>query len=351
MANVQAFMRHANKMKENKLFFNKPFALKSGFKEQLFTMAEMHLGKDINFLHGDAQSVLRYIRDVIGPKLREFYGMNFMRILEDSTTEAETHLDIEHMLLLLYKLKSVGADQEVHTAMGLLYYISYHQLDDEWGQIAKIAPKNKVTPMFELDARYFQWRRCNFVLRKYMLQMSAPEGYQAFYFEKPYLSHIAYLMTQDMTMEDAEKTVKSMTGGMFYSFLPLHIESQLLPGILRGEFDTSVMDGPMAQTYIRDTKRIEKEIPVDRTQNVYNLIVKPPMIDMMGMVINNLDSVVAQNRAIHPSDVQVYHISPFRVGVLVRNGLPITEALPSMGHFFKPVPELDLANIIQGEFL
>jgi hypothetical protein len=349
-ANIQAFMRQASVLTNNKVFFNKDFLKSFNVLDQCLAVAKQYLGNDINFLHGDAQSVRLYINDVFGDALTQLYGRNKLRLLEDGTNSGYSQLDIEHGLLLYYKLLSINSPLTDY-ALGILYYLAAHQLDDELGQISKVAPRSLITPAFELDSKFFRWKRCNFVLRKYMLSLSKPEGYNAFYFEKAALPQIAYLMNQGTSFDEAENMSKNATGGLFHSFIPVELESQLMPGILTGAFDTSVMDGYYTQTYLRDTAKISSEITVDDVYNVYNMMVKPNMIELMGMVINNVSTEASKNEYLSPSDMSIYHVSPHRIGILLKDRINLQDALPSLGQYFKPVTPFDLSTMVHGEFL
>jgi hypothetical protein len=352
--NVQAFIRQARLLTENKVFFNKDLLKSYDVMERCMAVARQYLGNDINFLHGDAQSVRLYINDVFGDTLTQLYGRNKLRLLEDGTNSGYSQLDIEHGLLLYYKLLSINSPL-ANYALGILYYLAAFQLVDkeegELTQISKVAPRSLITPAFELDSKFFRWKRCNFVLRKYMLSLSKPEGYNAFYFEKTGLPQISYLMNQGTTFDEAENMVKNATGGLFYSFIPVDLESQLMPGILTGAFDTSVMDGYYTQTYIRDTAKLSQEITVDDVYNVYNMMVKPNMVELMGMVINNVNTEASKNQYLSPSDMSIYHVSPHRIGILLKDRVSLQDALPNLGQYFKPVNDFDIATLAQGDFL
>jgi hypothetical protein len=338
-ANILAFMRQARLLQDNKIFFNRDFLKGFSVMEKCFELSKQKLGNDFGFLD-DATGVRLYLRDVFGNKS--------LRYFEDANGEIQ--LDIEHALLFYYKLLSLR-DPASNTALGLLYFITGHQLDDEFQQISKVAPKGKITPAFELDSKLFRWRRCPFVLRRYMLTLSQVEGYTAYYFEKPAFGQIAYLMHNGMSFADADTMMKQSTGGLFYSYLPTYIENMLIPSILSGGFDTTLMDGLYAQTYQRDNAIIAQGYTIDDVYNVYNQMVKPNMVDFMGMIITNVMGEAEKNPYLNKSDLTVYHISPQRLGILVKDTVQIQNALPALHKYFQPVKSFDLAGVVTGDFL
>lgn len=338
-ANIQSFMRHARILAENKIFFNKPYAKKLNPMEACFEVSRQMLGKDFMFLQ-DAISTRLYIRDV--------FGANSLRYFENS--EGEIVLDIEHALLFYYKLKSMNSNL-LNVALGVVYFIAGHQIDDEFTQISKVSPKNVITPSFRLDATLFSWKRCNYILRKYMLQMSAQEGYNAYYFERPLLNQIAYLTYHGETFESASKQIEQMQGGIFYTFLPTHVESMLIPSILSGGFNETIMDGYYTQTYLRDKKTIEQTYTLDDVYNVYNQMLKPVLIEMMGMIVNNVIEEAERNAYMHPNEFRIYNISQHRLGVLVKQGINIQNVLPTLYSRFKQVETFDLTKLLEGEHL
>lgn len=338
-ANSQSFMRHARSISENKIFFNKPFIKKLDVMEACFDITRERLGKDYLFLQ-DAVSVRLYIRDVFGTEALELF--------ED--TNGEMILDLEHAILFYYYMKSQNSPL-MNTVEGLVYFMAGHQLDDEFRQISEVAPRGRITPTFELNPKQFRWRRCNHILRKYMLQLSVPEGYTAYAFEQPALAQIAYLMHCGVPFLQAKEQMQQAQGGLFYSFLPPHIENMLMPSILSGGFDMTLMDGYYTQNLIRDNELISSEYTLDEVYNVYNQFVKPYMVDMMGLSVGGIMQEFEENEYLTPSELSVYHLSPQRLGIILKEGVKIEHALPKYSQYFQPVKPFDLITILDGEFL
>jgi hypothetical protein len=341
---IQAFIRQASEIQTNKVFFNKDFIKKFKVLESCIEITTSYLGKDIGFLQ-DVGKVAQYATDI--------FGSQNMGLLKDSMGNfgsGEYILDMEHGLLLYNKLLVENSDL-ADKALGFLYFLAGHQLDEEFAQISKVAPRSLITPVFELDSKHFRWRRCNFVLRKYMLALSKPEGYTAYYYEKSSLGQIAYLIDKGKTFDEAETEIRSMTGGIFHTFMPMRLENYLLPSILNGMFYDNKMDGFMKQTLIRDSERVRAGDTIDDMHNVYNMIVKPNMVEVMGMVIKHINEELRKNDDLSPSDAYIHHVSPHRIGFLVKDTLKLEDVLPNWGMALKPVDALDLSGVPNGDFL
>jgi hypothetical protein len=338
-ANIQSFIRQARILSDNKINFNRAFLKKFSVQEECFSVARVHLGTDMAYLE-DAFGVRSYIREV--------FGTEGLRLFEDDN--GGIILDLEHALLFYYSLLA-NSSPFIETALGLVYLIAGHQLDDEFTHISKVAPKGRITPKFDLDAKLFRWKSCPFILRKYMLQLSQVEGYTAYYFEKSFFNQTAYLVSTGMSFDEADAQMNSMKGGLFYPLLPPRIENVLVPSILKGDFDTSGMQGNMTQRYIKENSLLATSYEISAVYNVYNQTVKPIEIEIIGLIIKNMLEDVNKNAVLAPSDLSIYHLSPQRVGILVKDGLHIQKIMPTMSKFFKPVEQFDLRNILNGDFL
>ena len=336
--NIQAFIRQARMLQDETISFNREEIRAFGIKEQCHGIARKYLGEDIRFL-GDAQGIRFYLMERFGNKALRFFEDAFFNIV----------LDIEHAILFYHWINRYQKEF-LPTAKGLLFYIAGVQLHDEFEQLIKVAPRGKITPAFALDSKLFDWKRCPQIINKYMLHLSVPEGYEAYVYEREYLGHIAFLMSHGKSFEEAKEMMHQTTSGLFYSFLPKHVESQLLPSILTNGFETSYMDGIATQAYIKDRGTLENEHSLDEMYNVYNYNVKPRMVDIMGAIINNVSEEMAQISDLRSRDAFIYHLSPTRIGLLVHERKSINNVLPTLGKYFKPIGDLDLEQIIDGEF-
>lgn len=336
---IRVFMRTANQVAENKLYFDKTFLKHFDVREESFNFTRQYLDKDFLFLQGDSDFRL-YVNDVFGRKALGYFEDAF----------GEIKVDLEHGLLFYYNLKA-QQHPELEKALGLVYYLLGKQLHEEFSAISKLAPKNRISPIFELQAQFFRWKRCNYVLRKYMLPMGHIEGYKSYYFEKAHLAQILYLVHHGMTFVEAEQKVKSMEGGLFLPNVPTRIENILMPTILSGGFSEQNLTGYYGTTLVRDNTELAQSYTIDEVYNVYNMAVKPRMIEHTGRVLDLITKEFEQNTDFSTSDFMINHISPQRIGVIVKDTLELKDVLPNLHQYFKPVEPLDLTNVLEGEFL
>lgn len=339
-ADIHTFIRQASKLMDDKVHFAKADVKEFNVMKRAFEISESYLGKDFLFLQ-DATSLRLFLRDTFGSAALLYF--------EDAN--ATFHLDIEHALLFYYALKANNSPL-LPQALGVLYFIIGHQLDEEFTALSKLTTKGKISPIFELDSHLFRWRRCSFILRKYMLQFSQVPGYRGYYFERSMLGQISYLVAKGQSFEDAKDSLVASNTGIFYPFLPLDVESLLIPFILSGHFDTSLMKGDLTSTLISDMQALSRQYNLSDVYNVHNQFAKPVMIEMMGKILTLILSEIEKNGHLLGSDVILYHLSPMRVGFLVKDWLSIENVLPTLHRFFKPVEPFDLeGQALTGDFL
>jgi len=336
---IQTFMRVAMQVAQNKLYFDKVFLKTFDVMEECLFFARQYLGKDVLFLQDEAGFRL-YISDMFGSeKLRDF-----------ENAFGDFVSDYEHGLLFYYNLQA-EQHPKLDVALGLLYYLLGVQLQKEFGAIAKLTQKNLISPIFELHPQFFRWKRCNYVLRKYMLPMGHMDGYNSFYFEKAHLAQILYLVHHGMSFVDAESHVKSMEGGLLLSNLPPSLENALMPYILSCGFHERSLTGYYGPTLVKDMTDLSKSYNLSEVYNVFNMAVKPRLIEHTGRVLGLVLQEFESSGQYTFSDFMIHHITPNRIGVRVREGLELKDILPNLHVYFKPVEPLDLKNVLSVEFL
>lgn len=350
-ANIRTFLGQAQQFRDEGLFFNKPLVLDFDVKEQCIELAKVYLNKDIMFLQSVVETRL-YIKDVFGDDLFYLFQDNLGDII----------LDMEHALLFYYKAKEQN-HKNLDIAKGIVFFIAGEQLKNEFGTLAKVTnSKNQIFPKFLQNRNTFSWGQCPFVLRKYMLQLSAQEGYVPYVFERPNLGQILYLTLQGKSFQEARDEVNNMTNGLFYSYLPKEVEELLIPAILSDELDTDGMTGYYKQSYTRDIAQVATDLDkfgkknmesdLDTTKfNIYTQKVKPLLIELTGMALNNIKNDIAHNINIDKGDVKIYHLSPQRIGIMVKEGVDVEKALPTVHPHISQVEPVDLENILNGAFL
>lgn len=337
--NNALFMSTANRIAENRIHFDKTFVKQLNVMNHLCSLAQQALKEDYKFLH-DGVSTRLYILDMFGEKgLRMF-----------ETNRGEIMLDIEHALVFYYKLKAEKSPL-LPIALGLVYFIAAHQLDDEFTHISKVAPKNLIKPVFELSPNLFRWKRCNFVLRKYMLSLTLDNsfGEVGYFYEMPNVNQIAYLLHKGYSIQEAKKKLAEMEGGLFYSYIPKDVENMLLPAILSGDITTNAMDGYFVPSLVQDFENIAKEYTISSVYNVYTQNVKPILVDMMGILIEAVQQELKGTGGLN--ELRFYHISPSRLGVAVNPEVKIEEILPTFSKHFKEVKPFSHHDILAGDHL
>lgn len=335
--NTQAFMQQIRMLERNGIYVNKEMMRDYNVREKFYDVARNILGSDINKLTSTPK-VRWYIENVFGRKDYEYF----------IGADAELKLDLEHATLLYYKLMSERSNLST-IALGLAYLLAAYQLEDEFAEILKTVIKGYISPKFVVTPQGFQWKRCNYILRKYMLNFTKPEGHKAYVFEPKNITQIAFLMSQGHNFQDAVSIMQRQETGIFYSFLPKHAEEKLAEKILSGEFDS--MNGLYAPALNREVLKIEQSFGnYDKNYNVYNQSVKPYMINAMGLFIKDVMTELSMtNSNLLPSDFVFYHVTPKRVGVLVKDSLDINRLIPVNASAFKPIMGLSLRDIALGD--
>lgn len=343
--NAALFIQNASILANNKISYNREQVKKLQVMKRYCTLAQQCLGKDYGFLQ-DGASTRLYIKDV--------FGMQALRFFEDN--RGEIILDIEHMLVLYYWLKSQNSPL-LNTALGILYFITAHQLDDEFSQISKVAPNNQIKPLFELSPKLFRWKRCNFVLRKYMLPLTldVDTNERGFYYEMPNVNQVSYLIHKGYSVKDARDYMNNMENGLFFTYLPKDVENMLLPSILSGEITPYAMDGYFKQSLISDFEEIAQEYTINNVYNVYTHFIKPIQVDLMGVIIRTIQEELKGNRALLGDSARIHHVSPARIGVAINDGVPskymLENIFPNMYKFMREVKPVTHFDLLMGEHL
>jgi len=350
--NNKTFISQAAMLSNKGVFFNKTLLKEHKIVDSCFERAKGYLDGDIEYLSSNTnEEVRKYILNVFRDTLANEYGQNTLRVFQDFY--GNTKFDIEHGLLFYYKVVSRvdPSNSLIDKALGLLYYLAGHQLDEEFRQISRLARGNFLNPKFQLNSEEFRWEQCPFVLRKYMLFLSKPEGFNAYYFEKSNLAQIAYLMLRGNTLEVAEKTIDDSKGGLFYDYLPLDIENLLMPGILTNSFNLSEMNDKFKHIYEDEDENEVMSGVMDDVYKIYSKKVKQIMINWNGSVVHHILGEASKNPYLSSSEFTIYHVSPQRIGFLLKNNIELKEVLPTLWTYLKPVNEVDLGLMFEGEFL
>ena len=336
---INLFSATAKEISKNKIFYHRDRVKALDIPNQLHSLAG-------NFLGADKERLLQLESEVdVRDYLLKNFGVRSFRYFEDES--CEIILDHEHALFFYYALLAKNSPL-APKALGLAYFLAGHSLDSELSLLHKNAPKDLISPTFRYSTKIFDWARCPYVLRRYMLDFSVPENHTPYVYERPSLPHIAYLMANGMKINDAKRLAEGLTGGMFYSFLPPLVECAMLPSLLNGSFKLSLMDGLYAQNFKREYEEVSK-IVYNKTSNVFNEIIQPVMTELTGVFLKELERLRHESEYPIPSDaVKIYHLSPFRVGVSFNQGYSPERTLPELVDYLKPVQPFNAESFVFG---
>lgn len=342
---ITTFTNYAQKIKTFNLPLNKDFIRNFDLKSKCASYARKYLDLDVDKLVNDKfefddKELRLYIRNKLGIKILD--------MLRDS--EGELIIDLPHMLVAL----AYERDQEpksfeaINTLIGLTYLVLGAELSAEWDLLIKSSTRGIIQPNFECSANYFSWKRCPFVLRKYAMYLTKPEGYDVYYYEKPYIAQIAYLISTGLSMEEATDYMHRAKAGLFFNFLAKDKENSIVQEILMDKFYSC--NGVFANAYKERHEELESKFGDVSVYNVFNSDVRPHMVEMMGFILKGVLDTLAEN-GVPQSEAFVYHISPYRIGVAVKEGTDLATVLPELHEFMKPVPVPDLLSLMSGVYL
>lgn len=342
---INTFINYAQRIKNLNLPLNKDFIRNFDLPQKCYDYAKKYLDTSIDNLINDKYEIDdREIRTFIREKL----GTKILDVLR--TSEGAVKLDIEHMLVALAYEKSRPnrSFESTNIIIGLSYLILAHQCMQEWNMLIKSSTRGIIQPNFDCSVNYFTWKRCPYVLRKYAMFLTKPEGYNVYYFEKPNIAQIAYLISVGMSREEANEYMKTTDKGLFFNYLQKDKENLILQEILKDEFYSC--NGVFTANYKEEHAKIEARFNSISVYNVFNMNVRPHMIEMIGFVLKGILDELDKNEY-SQSDAYVYHLSHYRIGVAVREGIELSEVLPSLYEFMKPVPTPDLYSLVSGAYL
>lgn len=257
-------------------------------------------------------------------------------------------LGFENALILYHKYKR-NANVMTNARNGLRYALLYRELKQEFESLYKASSKGVIAPIYELNSQFFTWRRAPEITRKYSLYATQPAGYKCYYYEKNNLAQTVFLYVCGKTLKEASVITDAKTCGILFPFLPIDIEEKLMPYILAGRVGNyegeykkklQAFEGSMFDKY-------ESEL-----YTVYNMKIKPHMIEMMGAF---MDVVLTEVKQYHPEfeylDTFIYHVSPQRFGIAVKDCYNIEDVLPESHKLFKPVTKPLFTDIAEGLYL
>jgi hypothetical protein len=125
----------------------------------------------------------------------------------------------------------------------------------------------------------------------------------------------------------------------------------MLPAILWGEFDTDFMNGTLVENFKSDLISLSSQYEITKLYNAYTHITKPIMIDLIGKILLLIDEDLVKSDTLAGSEAIVYHISPMRIGFLIKSGLSIENVLPNLHAYFNPVKPFEYDMVTTSDVL
>ncbi len=335
--NSFVFMKYAAKLKERGIFFNRQKVLQEGLPEKLRDLAKSYLGKDIGFLNEDSDIRL-YIKDTYGREGLDTFSDPFGTL----------SIDLERVMLFYHSQKEQKSKQR--ETYGLTYYMGAVALEKEFALLRKLASKNMIRAEFSISSRFFGWKRCSSVFRRYMLTYGIEEGYDSYVFERESLSQVAFLLSLGMSYEEALGELKGVRNGIFYPNVPLEVENRINHLLFSDELDTSLITGTHSSKVDEVNRGLLDVRQLSNSHNIYCTTVKPIMIDLLGMTLKRMEEDLSVSG--FGEQVRVNHLSPLRIGFQVPSGVALQEALPTLAPLLVQVtPTLDTGAFLTGDLL
>lgn len=341
---IQYFMRFANELQSRGMVWDKTKINGLNIVKNLNNMAEGYLGSKMNELTDDIS-----LREFI---LTGFNGLNTnggTNLVYFSDSLGVVKFDIPHALSFYHELERVGHPNKTY-GLGLLYLAAARQIEKEFYELGKVSSRGKISPIFVINAELFKWKRCNHVLRKYMLNLTVPEGYKGYYFEKKNLGLLAYLISCGYSFEEANKYLENKNVKMFYKHLDTDTEGRLVEEILTGELVD--LNGKFAPKVASDFVELKAKFGegVDDV-NPFSRKTKKIMIEVMGKILHGVMTEIENNPKLVKSDAIVYNLGLNRFGIAVKEGFSKEEIFGDFSKYMKEVKNIDINDIIFGEYL
>jgi|HigsolmetaAR203D_1030402.scaffolds.fasta_scaffold00298_5 hypothetical protein len=337
------FIAAASNIQQNGVPFKKTFR-SLNMEEVLLERAKELLGKDYLYIEDDAGLRL-YIRDTFGERAFAYFR-------SDATNSL--HMDAVHALLF-YQCALKQYPDKLKEAEAIFYRIFAKSFPPALEAMARLSIRNRIKPIFELSSKFFRWKRCPEFLNAFMVDLTCGEGYTPYVLERKHLASSTYLVFKGHTLPEADELISKKTDGLVIRDLNPELESRLLMNIMAGDFTSDIFDGYYAPQVIDDMARVEQIYPLVRnTMNTaFSLFVRPQMIEVMGGILKVFQDELRSNPAIGADDVIIHHVSPSRIGVMLKDGLTPEVAFGSLAdRFVRAEPlSLDREYLLSGGWL
>lgn len=293
--------------------------------------------------------------------LREYLGKAFYRVKKSQNVlryldnfYGDIMMDYEHLHLVEKYMErhKIEGKEKVEAAK------CYKMLEGFYmgtRQMQEATARGMVKPHFDTNADAFDWGRMPHYKKKYMMYLTLPKGYVGYYLEPVALGQTGYRMAKlyeeldysriKERFKEARSEITERKRGLFYEWLTLEEESKILSYILCMDFNMTFMEGPYSKDILEDFIIRNRVFPNGRMSNLYDRLVKPYSLDMMGSLLNNkLKPFIEDNKMGH-----IYYITPERIGVALKEEYAGKEAevFGKVGGAMKRVEKPTFTNLLK----
>lgn len=317
--------------------------------EKLKELAHSYLGNDSQLLV-DTKSVISFVNEMLSLDvgLKESLALRRRTVSVFRNPLHEDVLLSEQAILFYHILKETKYEK---FARGVALQVLSITLESEFTGLDKVSTNSKLVPNFGESTTKFEWRRCPQYFNSYMLDLCLPSGYSGYSFSTPNLTQRAFLVDDSTAMNKVNSVINSSPNGLLIKELSQDVEAKLFPYILKGNVVNELITGTQKSRYDELLARFEM-VDINTVYSIYNFLVKPRLIEVMGATLDDLASALESN-GVTSNDMYIYYLSLDTVGVAVKDGVDINSLLPDLAHLFTPVVpfSFDEEYLLSGQWL
>ena len=257
--------------------------------------------------------------------------------------DGELILDYPHMYLLYQYLKTIKFSK-LNKIKAVLYYFGMQEAYIELSDCIKNGKDGRIdirpTPSeMEKSANIKGYKS------RYFPMISIPKGFRGYIFEPINLAQVSFLSGinhDDLYIESmgenfnaANELMRHRNNGLFYKFLDKDTENYLMPMIVSGDcyFEDLRNSNPFVDAFLHEyeLRRVtfEKQKQVKSMLNIFDRIVKPFSVEVLGSYLRKYFSSILKNTK--KDNIFIYYVSSQRVGIAVSDRVSDEYILNELG--------------------
>ena len=292
--------------------------------------------------------VRNYVKDLVG-------GKNYL-LFQDMT--GQIRFDLPHFILLYNILKIQGVRPEIlDKVLGASLLVNAKAFTENYAKLKKL---KRVDDKFYVNTNCSSGVVCTsapFLFQRWVLHFSELEGYKTYVFEPenlhkwaflyclresiaPNVSLIEYRDKYIRTLLERNKTGSGLSTFLMSCGLPASVECTLQREMYSGAIN---VDGGMAKNIQQEYKKNTLDVT-----RLYKAMQEFMCRTMSDVFTNDFFSDIGKAPYLSPTDIMISHISPQRIAIIVRDGVSLETALPTVANKLKPIADLDFLNIFKG---